>query len=219
MKAVVDQQSLPALLGKWERCLSLEEVTEQLHLLRVTGHPQWEPLWSQSQGAVACWGSLDVHREGHSWPLTSYFVYSLAVNSQQIFFMIFCLVVMHCSNVHFVLYAFFQWICTFSFQTQVCKLVVFNGLNLTVHLLWISPASWSISESQLAFSVCRLSASFVLHCSLPFFRCFVIVQHGKPQCILYVWTLKAPLQSDPRASSLCLSLASLHASRFPQISL
>lgn len=52
-----------------------------------------------------------------------------------------------------------------------------------------------------------------------FSRCLMIVQHGKPQCILYVRTPKAPLQSDPRASSLCLSLASLHAPRFLQISL
>lgn len=215
MKAVVDQQSLPA----WKMGALPQSGGGHRAAAASQGHwARWEPLWSHSLGAVACWGSLDAYREGHSWPFMSYFPYSLAVNSQKIFFMIFCLII-YCCNVCFVLYSFFQWIFTFSFQTQVGNLLFsMNSILPYTYSEFHLPASPSQKVSLHLVSIDNQPAlSSTVHCL--FSRCLVIVQHGKPQCILYVWTPKALLQSDPRASSLCLSLALLHAPTFPQISL
>lgn len=84
--------------------------------------------------------------------------------------------------------------------------------NLLFSMASISPYTYSefhlpVSPSQNASVplVCvdnQPALSSSVHCL--FSRCLVIVQHGKPQCIFYVWTLKAPLLSDPRASFLCL---------------
>lgn len=139
MKAVVDQQSLPP----WKR--GALPPSGGGHRAAPASEGNWEPTVRTT--LVPLTRSRRLLRK--SWclqgraQLASHIILSLhlAVNSQQIFFMIFlssCYAVLQCLFCSLFL---FQWLFTLSFQTQVCKLVVFYGINLTIHLFWISPAS------------------------------------------------------------------------------